>query len=231
MRFASIGISCAIVVVACGGTTTDIDGGVDSGGNKDVVTSDTSTKDVIAVDAAECTSPGKACETPCPTGTVCLRVSGPQPYDLGCTNIPAACNGVASCACMTDCFCNTGVDKCVAQTDGSLMCNNGTISRRAFKTDIEYVSPSEREDLARETLSIPLATYRYKTEAESHKRHLGFIIDDQPVTSPAVAGDSMHVDQYGYTSMLLATVQEQQKQLDALRKEVDALKRLNRSAK
>jgi hypothetical protein len=83
--------------------------------------------------------------------SVCLRVSGPQPYDLGCTNIPAARNGVASCACMTDCFCNTGVDKCVAQNDGSLLCNNGTISRRAFKTHIEYVSPAvARSSIERE---------------------------------------------------------------------------------
>jgi len=126
---------------------------------------------------------------------------------------------------MKDCFCNSGIDKCVAENDGSLLCNNGAVSRRAFKTDIDYVSAAEREDLARETLSIPLATYRYKFESTSDKRHLGFIIDDQPETSPAVAADATHVDQYGYTSMLLATVQEQQKQLDALRKEVDALKK------
>jgi hypothetical protein len=105
------------------------------------------------------------------------------------------------------------------------MCSNGTISKRAFKTDIEYVSNEEREELARETLAIPLATYRYKTQAEGDKRHLGFIIDDQPTTSPAVASDQTHVDPYGYTSMLLATVQEQQKQIDALRKEVEALKK------
>jgi hypothetical protein len=126
---------------------------------------------------------------------------------------------------MKSCFCNTGIDKCVAQTNGGLLCDNGAVSKRAFKTDIEYVSNEEREDLAKEMLAIPLATYRYKTEASGDKRHLGFIIDDQPQTSPAVAGDQTHVDQYGYTSMLLATVQEQQKQIDALRKEVDALKR------
>jgi hypothetical protein len=225
MRFTSLGLAAAVVFAACGGTTTtDIDGGVDSGG-KDGAASDAPTQDVVEVDAAECTPPGKPCANPCPAGTVCLRASGPQPTDLGCTTIPAACNGTATCDCMKDCFCNQGVDKCVPEQDGSLLCNNGAVSKRAFKTDIEYVSNEEREDLARETLSIPLATYRDKTERESDKRHLGFIIDDQPETSPAVAGDQTHVDQYGYTSMLLATVQEQQKQIDALKKDVERLKK------
>ena len=225
MRFSSLGV-VAIVFAACGGQTTDLDGGVDSGGGgNDAATSDSQTKDVIEVDAAECVPPGGTCATPCPAGTVCLKASGPQPADLGCTTIPKACNGAATCDCMKSCFCNSGVDKCVAQQDGSLLCNNGTISKRAFKTEIEYVSNEERADLARETLAIPLATYRYKTEAEGDKRHLGFIIDDQPTTSPAVAGDQTHVDQYGYTSMLLATVQEQQKQIDALKKQVNELQR------
>ncbi len=226
MRFVGLSVSCAIVMAACGGQTTDLDGGsgVDSGGGKDA-TSDAPTKDVITVDAAECTPPSQPCTTPCPSGTVCLRVSGPQPYDLGCTTIPQACNGVASCACMSGCFCNSGIDKCVAQTDGSLLCNNGAISRRAFKEEIEYVAGAEREELAREALAIPLATYRYKTDGVGVKRHLGFIIDDQPKTSPAVASDATHVDEYGYASMLLATVQEQQKQIDALRKQVEALQK------
>jgi hypothetical protein len=224
MRFASLGVAAALVFAACGGTTTtDLDGGVDSGGN-DGTAKDSPTQDVVEVDAAECTPQGGSCANPCPSGTVCLSVSGPQPMDLGCAPIPKACNGVATCDCMKACFCNSAIDKCVPQTNG-LLCNNGAVSKRAFKTEIEYVSNEEREDLARETLAIPLATYRYKTESEGDKRHLGFIIDDQPQTSPAVAGDQTHVDQYGYTSMLLATVQEQQKQIDALKKQVDALQK------
>jgi len=224
MRLASLGVTAAIVFAACGGTTIDVDGGVDSGGNDSVAT-DSPAQDVVEFDAAECVPPGDTCATPCPSGTVCLRVSGPQPTDLGCTTIPKACNGAGTCDCMKACFCNQGIDKCMAQQDGSLLCDNGKISKRAFKTDIEYVANDERADLARETLAIPLATYRYKTESAGAKRHLGFIIDDQPATSPAVAGDQTHVDEYGYASMLLATVQEQQKQIDALRKEVEALKR------
>ncbi|HEY1954463.1 MAG TPA: hypothetical protein VGH28_02605 [Polyangiaceae bacterium] len=224
----------AAIIVACGGTTTDIDGGADAAA--DATKSDSSTEagadgsasdataDVVGVDAAACTPPDTTCATPCPSGTYCLKASGPQEHDLGCTPIPAACNGTATCDCMKDCFCaGNAIDTCTAGSD-YLICNNGTISRRAFKKDIDYVTENEREDLARQTLEVPLARYRYKTEPESQQRHLGFIIDDQPPSSPAVASDGTHVDLYGYTSMLLATVQEQQKQIDALRTQVDDLR-------
>jgi hypothetical protein len=60
----------------------------------------------------------------------------------------------------------------------------------------------------------------YKGEPDGQKNHLGFIIDDAPASSPAIASDQTHVDEYGYASMLLAAVQEQQKQIDALQKEL-----------
>lgn len=220
------------IAIACGGTTTDIDGGADAAADapgSDGGGSDASA-DVVAFDAAECTPPGGPCATPCPSGTYCLKASGPQPFDLGCTPVPAACNGTATCDCMKACFCNTGIDKCVAGVD-SLTCDNGAVSRREFKKDIDYVTDAERKELARETLDVPLARYRYKTEPESQQRHLGFIIDDQPTSSPAVQSDLTHVDLYGYTSMLVATVQEQQKQLDALRAEVDDLRSACRAAR
>lgn len=108
---------------------------------------------------------------------------------------------------------------------GYLECDNGAVSRREFKTDIAYVDDDERALLADEALHTRLAEYRYKTDPETSQRHLGFIIDDMPNASPAVQADKTHVDLYGYTSMLLATVQEQQKQIDDLKKQVAAFKR------
>jgi hypothetical protein len=221
-----LGVGLVVVLAACGGTTSDIDGGADAtadtGGGSDG--GGDAGADVVSVDAAECVPPGGTCASPCPAGTYCLRASGPQEHDLGCTTIPAACNGTPSCDCMKDCFCTgSTIDQCTEGT-GFLECNNGTVSRREFKKDIDYVSSDQRAELARETLAIPLARYRYKTEPSTAERHLGFIIDDQPAASPAVASDATHVDLYGYSSMLLATVQEQQKQIDALRAEVDELR-------
>jgi hypothetical protein len=157
---------------------------------------------------------------------VCLkREQGPGTVDLGCTPLHPSCNGIATCACMEQCFC-PAPGKCMAGSGvDALFCFSGAISRREFKDDVAYVGADERKALAREALDIPLATYRYKSEAAGQKKHLGFIIDDQPTASHAVQQDRTHVDEYGYASMLLATVQEQQKQIDALEKKLDALEK------
>jgi hypothetical protein len=72
-------------------------------------------------------------------------------------------------------------------------------------------------------MSISLASYSYKNDPPTARRRLGFIIDDQPDPSFAVDDDRTHVDLYGYTSMLLATVQEQQKEIAELKRRVDRL--------
>lgn len=228
MRLMAFFAGCGVIIAACGGTTEPTDGGTDAtsgdGASNDGKPSDTGTSDVIALDAAECTPPHTPCTNPCPSGTYCLISNGPTQVDLGCTTIPPECNGTPSCACMADCFCPPGgFNKCI-QGQGSLSCDNGTVSRREFKKDIDYVSDAERAELARQALEIPLARYRYKTDPDTQSKHLGFIIDDQPQASPAVATDATHVDLYGYASMLVATVQEQQKQIDELKKQVDQLR-------
>lgn len=236
-------LASAIIIAACGGTTdtTTIPNPDGSAGNDGQSQSDGSSNNDAGNNndggngqdgggdndaGGNCTPPDMPCSQPCPTGTVCLTSSGPVVHQLGCTPIPPACtNGVATCDCMAACFCpKSGMNKCVAG-NGGLTCNSGAVSRREFKKDITYVGDAEREELASEALSIPLATYRYKTEPDKDKKHLGFIIDDQPDPSPAVQSDRTHVDEYGYTSMLLATVQQQQKQIDALTRKVDVLEK------
>jgi hypothetical protein len=123
---------------------------------------------------------------------------------------------------MGTCLCGTRYPYCGDRSDG-IDCSDGTISRRVFKDDIAYVEDAERAELAQAALDTRLARYRYKTELASARRHLGFIIDDQPDPSPAVEGDRTHVDLYGYTSMLLAAVQEQSKEIRALRERVETL--------
>ena len=104
-----------------------------------------------------------------------------------------------------------------------ISCSNGTISKRAAKKDIIYVDDEEREAIARQALGVSLAPYRYKNEPRDARRRLGFIIDDQPNPSPAVLEDRTHIDEYGYTSMLLATVQQQAKELAELRRRIESL--------
>lgn len=245
MRIASIFVSLGLIVAACGGdklraAEPDSGSGADGSNNNDGSTIDAGAPDSRVVDsgggdgsAGNCTPPDVQCADPCPTGTVCLSRTGPGPQttQLGCTPIPPTCNdGAATCDCMSKCFCQGGMgNTCTSDPNTKgLICVGGPVSRRAFKKDIGYVSHAQRDELADEALSIPLATYRYKVEADDHKKHLGFIIDDQPENSPAVQSDRTHVDEYGYTSMLLATVQKQQEEIDALNKRLAALEKSKR---
>jgi hypothetical protein len=98
------------------------------------------------------------------------------------------------------------------------------VSTRRAKKDIHYLSLDEIRATAAQALRLRLATYEYKAPAYASRRHLGFIIEDSP-TVPAVDRDGDMVDLYGYTSMLLATTQAQQEQIEALKTQVEALSR------
>ncbi len=77
-----------------------------------------------------------------------------------------------------------------------------------MKKDVEYLDAGARARIAEEALGIKLATYKYKTGSD--REHLGFILEDSP-NVPAADMTSKQVDLYAYTSMVLATVQEQEK--------------------
>jgi hypothetical protein len=94
-------------------------------------------------------------------------------------------------------------------------------SRAKYKTDIDYLSSDERARLANDVESIPLVRYRYKNGPE--REHLGFIIEDvEP--SPGVDSARDEVDLYGYTSMAVAALQEQHREIEELKAEVKRLR-------
>ncbi len=94
------------------------------------------------------------------------------------------------------------------------------ISRRAYKDDVRYLDDAERRRLHDELMDFKLATWRYK-DAPAERRNLGFVIDD---VEPSAAADRDHVDLYGYTSMAVAALQTQARQIDVLEREVAALR-------
>jgi hypothetical protein len=98
------------------------------------------------------------------------------------------------------------------------------ISRREHKRDINYLGDSDLDRLHAKLLAMRLATYQYKIDGTVAPDHLGFIIDDVG-PSPAVAADGTHVDLYGYTSMAVAAIQAQEREIAALEREVAALRR------
>jgi uncharacterized small protein (DUF1192 family) len=69
-------------------------------------------------------------------------------------------------------------------------------------------------------MSLPLASYRYKDAAGAGPQ-LGFIIED---VEPSVAVSGDHVNMYGYLSMAVAAIQEQQAQIAALQGELEQLR-------
>ncbi|MCB9595139.1 MAG: hypothetical protein H6719_20645 [Sandaracinaceae bacterium] len=96
-------------------------------------------------------------------------------------------------------------------------------STRRAKRDIEYLDADDVDALAGEVARTRLATYEYTDPALAGRRHLGFILEDQP-GSYSVDPERSQVDLYGYTSMLVAAVQAQQRQIDALEREVRELR-------
>jgi hypothetical protein len=96
------------------------------------------------------------------------------------------------------------------------------ISSRNFKDDIRYVDSAGLQELHDETLGIRIATYNYKPQvADPGPTHLGFIIEDRPPRSSAVDWSHDRVDLYGYLSMVVATMQIQEKEIAELRQELD----------
>jgi len=104
-------------------------------------------------------------------------------------------------------------------TDGG-MC---PISRRAYKTNIEYLSAEDLGRLHDALLKFRLASYQYAIPGASPASHLGFIIDDV-APSPSVAEGGDTVDLYGYASMAVAAVQTQAREIAALQREVESLR-------
>lgn len=93
------------------------------------------------------------------------------------------------------------------------------ISRRQYKTDIAYLDEAGLRRYADELSKVKLATYKYKSGGPTR---LGFIIEDH---EPSVSIDSQldMVDLYGYTSMAVAALKLQEKQIAALQQQVREL--------
>lgn len=119
---------------------------------------------------------------------------------------------------------NCNVNLVCATVDPKGGPNGCPISLASAKNEIVYLTDADRERIREDVLTMPLATWKYKTEGGAEKDHLGFIIDDQPPASPAVRPSGERVDLYGYTSMAVAAIQAQHKQIEALRAEIATLR-------
>ena len=125
-----------------------------------------------------------------------------------------------TCANDGDCTCGACLQGIGICSDQLSVCTPDPVSRAKYKTDIVYVDAAERAKLAADVQSIPLVRYRYRDAPD--REHLGFIIEDvEP--SPSVDGKNDRVDLYGYTSMVVAALQEQRAQIESAKREIRAL--------
>ena len=129
-----------------------------------------------------------------------------------CTCIGATCDPGDDCNSLLQCATSD-------PTHGGLC----PISRRAYKKNVQYLSPSDLERLRADLLKFRLASYQYDLPGADPTTHLGFIIDDVGA-SPSVAANGTTVDLYGYASMAVAALQTQQREIDELKRELVALR-------
>lgn len=97
------------------------------------------------------------------------------------------------------------------------------ISRKRYKREIQYLSQKQKEKLQQQVLRIRLARYQYKSAGRKSRKHLGFLIEDQP-NIPAVLTKQGRIDLYGYTSMVVAAMQVQARQIKKLQREIKLLR-------
>lgn len=98
------------------------------------------------------------------------------------------------------------------------------ISTRRAKRDIQYLDERQVDALAGDVMNTRLATYEYIDPALAGRRRLGFILEDRPAASFAADPERSQVDLYGYTSLVVAAMQAQQRRIDRLEAEIMALR-------
>lgn len=73
--------------------------------------------------------------------------------------------------------------------------------------------------------NIDIYKYNLKSEEDTDKKHIGFVIGDNFNYSKEVTSqDNTGVDNYSFTSLCCKAIQEQQKQIEELKKEIEILK-------
>ena len=97
------------------------------------------------------------------------------------------------------------------------------VSLRETKRDIRPLDAAALAAAHRQASSLPLSTWSYRADPPGARRRLGFVIEDVGA-SPAVTLDGQHVDLYGYTSLALAALQDQDRQIAELQAQVAELR-------
>lgn len=192
-----IPVAFAALLVACGASPSSNDGGVADAGDGGG-----------GIWFTTCGAP--VCQSGVDAGIAGLAPCTTEKAGQACSPVGASCDPHLGC--------NVAL-QCAASDPKSHGC---PISRQRFKEEIRYLGDADLTALERELMRFRIAKYRYK--ADPAREHLGFIIED---VEPSLAVDSARdqVDLYGYSTMAVAALQSQAREIAALRAEVRALHR------
>jgi hypothetical protein len=168
-------------------------------------------------------------ERECPKGVKTVEVgTDPTCADEGIAPGDSCDDPGATCIQLRPIACEDDPEKIIA-SDAVLTCGTEPpddlcpVSSQTAKKNITYVDDAARAQLAKQALDLHLATYAYMDPAKDGVgQQLGYILEDAP---DAVFSGTEHVNLYAYTSAVLAAVQEQQAEIQALRRKVDELEK------
>ncbi len=143
----------------------------------------------------------------------------PTPGERACAEemVGQAC-GVFADHCDPMDFCNARL--LCTDSDPRLQPGGCPISELKHKRDVRYVDAAERSALAEALQGLRLASWRYVGRQD---RQLGFVIEDGPPAQSLRGPDQ--VELYGYLSLAVAALQEQQAEIQHLRAAVEALQK------
>jgi hypothetical protein len=141
-----------------------------------------------------------------------------------CPSVGSNCSTMGQTCGTSNPYVNCGATEVCSDHDPKLGVGGCPISSRKAKDHIECVDSAQLQKLHDETMRIRLATYNYKEPySDPGTKHLGFIIDDDP-SSPAVNAGRERVDLYSYLSMVVATMQVEEKEIANLRRELSRMR-------
>jgi len=132
---------------------------------------------------------------------------------VACTSTDSKCDPKNQCNAILIC----------AEKDPKQGPSGCPISARRFKTAIHYLTAAAEANLRDELLRLPLATWRYRRSVRT-RRSLGFILEDAPAL-PATDLGRERVDLYALSTMAIAAVKTQQREMREMRRQTAALRR------
>lgn len=102
---------------------------------------------------------------------------------------------------------------------------NGTLtqgSSKDVKKNINYLSTDDYKEILDKLKQVQVVSYKYDSEDDSVKKHIGVIAEDSP--DEITSDDKKSIRTSDYLAFLLAAIKQQQKEIEDLKQQIKELK-------